>query len=151
MNIKPFRLTAGAYLLSGDMRGRREKERERGEIFVKRRAIVWVSLSHTQQKFPFCVMASICLVLFISLPTPPTAVPWPHAKIIINILLITSQMCCSQDCIGKKDTHTHTHKRRGWMGNQWKGRVHKSLWLYWVLLKNMFGLGSNIKELPKSQ
>lgn len=32
MNIKPFRLTAGAYLLSKDMRGR---EREREKFFVK--------------------------------------------------------------------------------------------------------------------
>lgn len=150
MNIKPFRLTAGAYLLSGDMRGRREKERERGEIFVKRRAIVWVSLSHTQQKFPFCVMASICLVLFISLPPPPHCGPvaacknhHQHSPYHFTDVLFSR--------LHWKKRHTHTHKRRGWMGNQWKGRVHKSLWLYWVLLKNMFGLGSNIKELPKSQ
>lgn len=150
MNIKPFRLTAGAYLLSGDMRGRREKERERGEIFVKRRAIVWVSLSHTQQKFPFCVMASICLVLFISPPPPPLRSRGRMQK-SSSTFSLSLHRCAVLKIALEKKTHTHTHKRRGWMGNQWKGRVHKSLWLYWVLLKNMFGLGSNIKELPKSQ
>lgn len=37
------------------------------------------------------------------------------------------------------------------MAHQRNSRVHKSSRLYWVRLKNMFVLGSNIKELPKSQ
>lgn len=60
MNINPFRLTAGAYLLSKDMRdkkrerGRERKGREKQERFFilkkrENRAIVWMSFSLTAE------------------------------------------------------------------------------------------------------
>lgn len=151
MNINPFRLTAGAYLLSKDMRDKkRERGRERGRggknrrdfLFWKKEKteLLFGCHSHSQQKFPFGIMTSIC-----SFFPPFLLVPAAHAKtIIINILLITLQICPTQDCFGK-------NKKQNGYQNRWKRRVHKSRWLYWVPLQNMFGLGSNIKELPKSQ
>lgn len=49
-------------------------------------------------------------------------------------------MCHSHDCFGKNRMD----------GKPVKSGVHKSLWLYWVLLQNMLGLCSNIKELLSS-
>lgn len=151
MNINPFRLTAGAYLLSKDMRDKkRERDRERKGrekqerffILKKRenRAIVWMSFSLTAE---ISIRYNDINLFFFS--PPFLLVPAAHAKtIIVNILLITLQICPTQDCFGK-------NKKQNGYQNRWKSRVHKSRWLYWVPLQNMFGLRSNIKELPKSQ
>lgn len=99
MNIKPFRLTAGAYLLSKDTRGRGEREKGgRRRRDLNKKQLLFEIHSHMQRQFPFSIMASICFPLL-----------GPHEKIIINILLITLQMCHFQDCFGKKKE----------IGNEW--------------------------------
>lgn len=148
MNIKPFRLTAGAYLLSKDMRGRGERgrEREEGERFsLKKKQLLSECHSHTQQKFPFSIMASICYFFFLSFPPPcrlQAACKNHHQHSPYRFTDVPFSRLLWEKKKQKKQNEWQTSEKaefinpRGFIG---------------FCSKNMFGLGSNIKELPKSQ
>lgn len=151
MNINPFRLTAGAYLLSKDMRDKkRERDRERKErekqerffILKKRenRAIVWMSFSLTAE---ISIRYNDINLFFFSHPSS-----WSPQRMQKRS---SSTFYLSLYRYAPLKIALEKNKKQNGYQNRWKSRVHKSRWLYWVPLQNMFGLRSNIKELPKSQ
>lgn len=149
MNIKPFRLTAGAYLLS------KRYERKRGEVLQS----YCSGVSHAAEISSRC-NSIILLVFFVSTPrptlhhptTPPSssAVRWMQAKkkkLPSTFSLSLYRCAILQIALEWKKEEGGGKK---WMEYQRNRRVHESFWGYWVL-ENMFVPGSNIKELPKSQ